>query len=198
MKLLVTLCSILYAGLIAATPLHQLVVFGDSLSDNGNLYEFMKHQLPQSPPYFDGRFTNGLVWIEDLNAFYFPETTTHLLNYAMGGAGVAEDIPDDEDVLFTLKKEVKTYLLSHDNKASADALYIVWIGANNYLGLPEDVDMAVHDVTEGISNNLQQLVDKGAKHIMVMNLPDLGKTPAALEFDAVDAMHQLAQAHNQN
>jgi len=52
MKLLATLGAFLFSGIVAATPLHNVVIFGDSLSDNGNLYEFMKHQLPQSPPVF--------------------------------------------------------------------------------------------------------------------------------------------------
>lgn len=29
-----------------------MVVFGDSLSDNGNLYRYMLYKLPLSPPYF--------------------------------------------------------------------------------------------------------------------------------------------------
>ena len=29
-----------------------MVVFGDSLSDNGNLYRYMWYKLPLSPPYF--------------------------------------------------------------------------------------------------------------------------------------------------
>ncbi|MDF1929887.1 hypothetical protein PGH45_07210 [Legionella pneumophila] len=49
MKLLASLCAFLLSGVVSATPLNNIVVFGDSLSDNGNLYEYMKHQLPQSP-----------------------------------------------------------------------------------------------------------------------------------------------------
>ena len=66
MKLLATLSAFLFSGIVAATPLQNIVVFGDSLSDNGNLYEIMKHQLPQSPPYYKGRFSNGPVWVEHL------------------------------------------------------------------------------------------------------------------------------------
>ncbi len=58
MKLLATLGAFVFSGIVADAPLHNIVVFGDSLSDNGNLYEIMKHQLPQSPPYFEGRFSN--------------------------------------------------------------------------------------------------------------------------------------------
>lgn len=50
MRLLATISAFLFSGIISATPLHNIVIFGDSLSDNGNLYEFMKKQIPQSPP----------------------------------------------------------------------------------------------------------------------------------------------------
>lgn len=195
MKLLATLGALLFSGFVSATPLHDIVVFGDSLSDNGNLYEFMKHQLPQDPPYYVGRFSNGPVWVEHLAASYFPnDPSKHLLNYAFGGAGVSEE--DGDDVLFTLRREVNTYLLSHDDKASEDSLFIVWIGANNYLGMPTDVEQTLQQVNTGITHSLTRLVEKGAKHIMVLNLPDLGRTPAAIEFDSIPAMTQFSTQHN--
>ena len=42
--------------------------------------------------------------------------------------------------MFTLRKEVDTYLLANNDKASEDNLYVVWIGANNYLGMPDEVE----------------------------------------------------------
>lgn len=156
----------------------------------------MKHQLPQSPPYYEGRFSNGPVWVEHLSASYFPNSpNAHLLDYALGGSGVSEE--DEDDVLFTLRKQINTYFLSHNDKANADDLYVIWIGANNYLALPEETDKAIADVNAGIVHSTQQLIDKGAKHILLINLPDLGKTPAAVEFDAADVMGYLAARHNE-
>ncbi|AWN73289.1 GDSL family lysophospholipase PlaA [Legionella anisa] len=196
MKLLAAIGAFLFSGIVWATPLHNIVVFGDSLSDNGNLYKFMKYQLPPSPPYFEGRFSNGPVWIEHLIASYFPENPNeHLLDYAYGGAGVSEEEGDDE-VLFTLRREVKNYLLEHNDKASEDSLFVIWIGSNNYLAFPEEVEKTLHDVHAGIVHSIQRLVEKGAKHILVVNLPDLGRTPAAIEFDSVDAMTYFAREHN--
>lgn len=196
MRLLATLSAFLFSGIITATPLNNIVVFGDSLSDNGNLYEYMNHQLPPSPPYFEGRFTNGPVWVEHVIASYFPESpASHLLDYAYGGAGVSEEEGDDE-VLFTLRREVNDYLTAHHDKASADSLFVVWIGANNYLAFPEDAEKAIKDVHAGIVHSVQLLVEKGAKHILVVNLPDLGRTPAATEFGSVEAMTAFATKHN--
>ncbi|KTD39227.1 lysophospholipase A [Legionella moravica] len=197
MKLLATVGAFLFSGIVAATPLNHVVIFGDSLSDNGNLYEFMKHQLPQSPPYFEGRFSNGPVWIERLIASYFPnDPTSHLSDYAIGGAGVSEE-DDDDDVLFTLRREIKTYLLANNDKASEDSLFVVWIGANNYLGMPEDIEKTLMDVNTGITHGLEQLVEKGAKHILVLNLPDLGRTPAAIEFGSIETLSYYSSHHNE-
>ncbi|STY28380.1 lysophospholipase A [Legionella wadsworthii] len=196
MKLLATVGALLFSGLVWATPLHNIVVFGDSLSDNGNLYRFMKFQLPPSPPYFEGRFSNGPLWIEHLINSYFPENpSAHLLDYAYGGAGVSEEEGDDE-VLFTLRREVNDYLSDHQDKASEDSLYVIWIGANNYLAFPSDMDETLHNVNTGIIHSMQRLVQKGAKHILVVNLPDLGRTPAAIEFDSVETMTAYTREHN--
>ena len=92
MKIIFTAVILFFSMMASATPLNKIVVFGDSLSDNGNLYEYLKHQLPLSPPYFEGRFTNGPVWIEDLIESYYPTNSNdHLLDYAYGGAGVLEE-----------------------------------------------------------------------------------------------------------
>jgi phospholipase/lecithinase/hemolysin len=196
MKLLVTLGAFIFAGMVGATPLHNMVVFGDSLSDNGNLYEYMKHQLPQSPPYFEGRFTNGPVWIEHLISSYFPNNPAqHLLDFAVGGAGVSVNVEDDE-IFFTLRRQLNAYFLTHEDKSDPDSLYVIWIGANNYLGLPEEVEETLNIVNNGITESIQRLVDKGAKHILVLNLPDLGKTPAAIEFGSIDKMTYFSSHHN--
>ncbi|MCW8409680.1 SGNH/GDSL hydrolase family protein [Legionella sp. PATHC035] len=196
MKLLATIGAFLFTGIVWATPLHNIVVFGDSLSDNGNLYKFMKYQLPPSPPYYDGRFSNGPVWIEHVIASYFPKNAgAHLLDYAYGGAGVSEEEGAD-DVLFTLRREVNNYLSEHHDKASEDSLFVIWIGSNNYLAFPSEVEQTLHDVHTGIIHSIQRLVDKGAKHILVVNLPDLGRTPAAIEFGSVNEMTYFAKEHN--
>lgn len=187
----------IFSLICSANPVNQIVVFGDSLSDNGNLYEYMHHQLPQSPPYFDGRFADGPIWAERLVNFYFSKKPeAHLLDYAFGGAGVLSEANDDDE-LFTLKREVDTFLLTHNDQAKSDDLYCFWIGGNNYLGLPDDVDTTVSDVITGTKKDIERLVQKGAKHILIMNLPDLGKTPLAKEFESEAQYTTYSTLHNQ-
>lgn len=188
-------CSLM----VSAEPLNKIVVFGDSLSDNGNLYEYMKRQLPLSPPYHQGRFTNGPVWVEHLAKYYFPsDPNAHLLDYAFGGSGIRGDDDDDdeEEALLSLDREIDSYLLAHHDRADESSLYVVWMGSNNYLAIPEEVDSTLNKVNDGIRTSLLRLVSKGAKHILVVNLPDLGKTPAAVDFDAVDLLTTFSVRHN--
>ncbi len=202
MKNIFFLVALFFSVQASAVPLNTIVVFGDSLSDNGNLYEYMKRELPLSPPYFNGRFTNGPVWIELLTRMYYPnDSKAHLLDYAFGGAGVSEEVNDDDDdddeeVLFTLRREIDSYLLTHHEKADESSLYVVWMGSNNYLAAPSNADDAVNQTILGIKHDLQRLVKKGAKHIMVVDVVDLGKTPAAKDFDAVDLFTELSRKHN--
>ena len=64
---------------IEAPDYDKLYVFSDSLADPGNIFKTSKSvQLfddlfglevpvtPASPPYYEGRFSNGLVWVEEL------------------------------------------------------------------------------------------------------------------------------------
>src|SRR5688572_13095314 len=55
----------LIASLSASSALafSQIVAFGDSLTDNGNLQAATNGMFPAAP-YFDGRFTDGLVAVE--------------------------------------------------------------------------------------------------------------------------------------
>src|SRR5690242_7531767 len=49
-----------------AEPFTGIVAFGDSLSDAGNVFIATNGQLP-APPYFNGHFSNGPTWVEDLS-----------------------------------------------------------------------------------------------------------------------------------
>ena len=64
-----TLCVMLLS--LLATSLSyagysQVITFGDSLSDRRNVFNATLGGTPASPPYADGRFSNGPVWVEVL------------------------------------------------------------------------------------------------------------------------------------
>ena len=51
-------------------PIHKIYVFGDSLSDTGNLEAATLSFLPNANNYFMGRFSDGYLWIDDLAENY--------------------------------------------------------------------------------------------------------------------------------
>jgi len=53
----------------AAIPTYDaLVVFGDSYCDVGNLY-LATGGAEAAPPYYDGRFSNGPIWLDHVAGF---------------------------------------------------------------------------------------------------------------------------------
>jgi phospholipase/lecithinase/hemolysin len=202
MRYILSCLFFFFSSFVSATTLNKFVVFGDSLSDNGNLYEYMKHQLPISPPYYEGRFTNGPVWIEKLAEHYYGDLLNeHLFDYAFAGSGVSESEEEEDDdfeagALFNLKREVDSYLLSHHEKAEQETLFVIWMGSNNYIALPDDPEKTVLAVNDGIQKEIERLVARGGKHFMLLTVPDLGRTPGAVEFDSVSFLTDLTNQHN--
>src|SRR5271157_6028524 len=51
---------------LRAGDITGIVAFGDSLSDTGNTYLAIGY--PPSPPYYQGHYCNGPIWLEYLAA----------------------------------------------------------------------------------------------------------------------------------
>lgn len=173
-----------------------VVTFGDSLSDNGNLYSYLDGIIPKSPPYYKGRFSNGPVWVENLYETYFPNgKAENFLDFAVGGAGAV--LSYKENMPYTLDTEVDNYLYLHNYTKKDTSLFIIWIGANNYLNGPSNVDAITSSVVDAIGNDIKSLIDHGAVMFMVVNLPDLGKTPSAAKEKNQTLLTELTNQHNQ-
>ncbi len=207
-KLLGIFCICLSLTAVAAEQkvFKHLTVFGDSLSDNGNLYKYTFHMVPKSPPYFEGHFSNGPVWLENVLSTYWGntpgfETNTDALgqkrlnDYAVGGAGA---IFSEKEVLpYTLWTELTDYLV-RDNGANIDStLFMIWIGGNNYLRAPENVDELTSSVVEGVEKGVNRLIKHGASMIVIGNLPDLGYMPGSDRYGTKEITHQLSVTHNE-
>lgn len=202
-------CMCLSLTALAAEPkvFKHLTVFGDSLSDNGNLYNLTFHMVPKSPPYFEGRFSNGPVWLESVLRTYWgnnkagsddivdEQLQKRLNDYAVGGAGA---IFSEKEVLpYTLWTELTDYLV-RDNGTDIDStLFMVWIGGNNYLRAPENVEELTTEVVTGIENGIKRLVKHGASMIVIGNLPDLGYMPESDRYGTRELTHQLSVVHNE-
>lgn len=179
-----------------ALSLNKIIVFGDSISDNGHFYEVMSGVYPPSPPYYYGRFSNGPIWIDLLMEYLYPNhAADHLLNYAYGGA-VVNTNPDHDDSLFYLDNQINQYLSLHDQEDFSSNLYVLWAGSNNYMEFPESGNEEVKLVVDSLINQYIRLIERGAKYLMVVNQVDLGKTPVAVVFNAENYLSDLSLKHN--
>ena len=157
----------------------RLYIFGDSLSDIGNTYDLLLGALPESPPYYNGRFSNGPVWVEALSKkLNLPPQL--VINYAFGGARAIQDplpVPSFE-------KQVTQYI-KYNSASDPNALYVVWIGANDVMNDVEKPNymLIMQNISTRVTAQLRILINHGAKTFFIPNLPNISSTPLAQEKD---------------
>jgi len=153
----------------------SLVIFGDSLSDVGNLYA--RDNFPPSP-YWGGRFSNGPVWIEQLAAdLGMPAPTPSKLggnNFAWGGAQTGtgfSTVPVILSLVPNVSEQVGIYLAT--KVVSPTTLYVLWAGANDFFNGQADPSIPAANMVAAVNT----LETAGACYFLVLNLPPLGSTP---------------------
>jgi cholinesterase len=167
------------AAIAEAGPITSVVVYGDSLSDNGNL--FAATGEPPAP-YFQGRASNGPVAVEFLAAslgvplvdFAWFGATTGLGNFSDLGTPTslgAASLPGMQLVFSNTQASLTPFL---------DGLFVVWGGTNDLLS-PSPLDATPQDIVGRAVSNLLGLVvaleGLGANNILVPGLPDVGLIP---------------------
>lgn len=184
-----------------AAAFSDIFVFGNSLSDNGNVFAASFSLLP-GPLYYEGRFSNGPVYAEVLADLLglgpLQPVTRGGTNYAWGGALSGTDIPVGVLTLPSVRSQVIGFLASLEGGAAdADALYIVSAGANDIReavanGLDGDSGAGAMTAAAGaIVEAVLLLSDVGAVHILVIDAPDLGATPGLRGNEAATALSQV-------
>jgi outer membrane lipase/esterase len=208
--------SLVLAAPAAAKPVDLLFVAGDSLSDPGNVFAVttavsdrlpgLVRPIPPSPPYFDGRFSNGPVWVEGLGE-RLGVTAGAVRNVALGGAKTSGHVALDATPAFLrpwleaagiggVRQQVDSYLAA-GGPVSRDGLYVLWGGANDYLfdeavATPADLPLPVVD----LDRSVRDLAAAGASHFLVPNLPDLGRLPSTRGDRDAPALTATTAAHN--
>jgi outer membrane lipase/esterase len=204
------------AGAVTTAPgtaYDNVIVFGDSLSDVGNAYIASGNTIPGAP-YYEGRFSNGLLWVEHIAGAY-GVTLTPSFTQGTGGndwavAGAATTVDASETVASTtvtipsLVHQKKSYLKSVGHKADPKALYVIWGGGNDVAyslagknGAPEPQNLPTAYAAATV-NIIASLKLAGAKHFLVANVPDIGLTPDATGAGAIAAAaaNQLSKSMN--
>lgn len=189
-------------------PLNRLVIFGDSLSDSGNLRKRL-HIFP-GEPYWLGRFSNGPNWVDYLEVM----AGLSVQNHAYGGAVAVRHphipgkhlipmIKDGGQLLVTgsLPLQVSDYIehnLENGRLQRSDhTVFAIWSGANDYiskepfsgeittfLNSPGGVagyERVVNEVIASIRLQVETLYAAGARQFLLINLPDMGATPIVLQ-----------------
>jgi phospholipase/lecithinase/hemolysin len=161
--------------------------FGDSLSDAGNDYYIDGGTDPVSP-YYQGHFSNGLTWVEDLSNMLGLGTPTPSLkgghDFAFGGAETGPTAiegvnPGD------LLGQVAQYGLKYPQYQGA--LYTLDIGGNDIIKALDEfragkitsntVGTVVAEAEANTVHAVETLIGLGARNLLFYELPDLGLAP---------------------
>nr|WP_294524178.1 SGNH/GDSL hydrolase family protein [uncultured Rhodopila sp.] len=193
-----------FAVLLSPVTAHAysaLYVFGDSLSDAGNV--FLGTSAPGSPvstqpasPYANGQFSNGPTWVQDLSVSLGLGAEQPSLaggnDYAFGGATTGYAASNNPAVP-TLQGQVAAFSAAHGSVATSTALYSVWIGANdltNILVSGENAGQMLGNAQGAAAvetSAIAALVAEGAKNFVVPLVPNLGLTPDSTAAGAAAA-----------
>jgi len=184
----------------------KLVIFGDSLSDTGNKfavngilnpppYDGLNTFGVPSDPYAKGgpNFTDGKTWIELVaRQVKTPQSAKAVLlgsrkagNYAWGGAPAYA--PPGDDAPMPLGVQVASYLADVNHDVQAETVHVIFIGGNDVIdalvmlagGAPfTDAVNRVAGAAAAIKQNVNALVDAGARRFLILNTPNVGLIPA--------------------
>lgn len=165
----------------AQSPYSSVVVFGDSLSDTG--LSFATTGIPPGGaagfPYFEGRFSNGPVWIDYLQAG-LGLADEQVINLAVGGSSTGNGFKEPPEGIFdvpagtvipTVGTQIGLYL--QQSQPQENQLFIVWAGSNDLLS--QDLPFFV---AANVEEHVRTLAAAGADEFLVPNLTPLGSTPA--------------------
>src|SRR5271165_1129750 len=190
----------------SALPTYSAIyAFGDSLSDAGNLSittTAAGAPEPVSPPYYQERygaitgtvFSNGPTWVQNLSIALGLGTLAPSLtggtDFAYGGAETGptpQNANDPKIQAISLPAQIVQFQTQAPHP-SADALYTLSIGGNDLLDILGTSGLSTQQQTSDLNdsvanaiNFVKQLVADGAKNLLVLDVPDLGKTPYVMQ-----------------
>ena len=152
----------------------DMFVFGDSLSDAGNTYSAFG--TPESPPYWQGRYSNGKNWVDFTgdwvgfsNVAGRGGSTGN--NRAFGGAATGNGM--QFFVIENIGKQVDDWD-QNNNLGPSDAVAI-WGGGNDLVNYGATNAQALVD---NLEDHAEQLIAAGGQEFIFFELPPLEKTPS--------------------
>jgi outer membrane lipase/esterase len=167
----------------AAKPAYDnLIVFGDSYCDVGNIFLATGGAEPPAP-YFAGRFSNGPIWLDHVAGFLGVPFKASLLggtDYAFGGAWVTAPQPIPGGSIPSVPQQVLIYLGANGGKADPHALYVLEGGGNDILDTTATNPAVLgYQIAVGLTESELLLRRAGARHFVIPNLFNVALLPAA-------------------
>jgi phospholipase/lecithinase/hemolysin len=219
----------------------RVVIFGDSLTDTGRLKQRLK--IFPMKPYWIGRFSNGPMWPEYLGMATGLGIQNHAYGGAsaaepdaLPGSGLYARTRDFGQffVSGTIELQISDYLertlLDGAIERGDTTAFLIWAGANDYiskepisglittfLNSPEGetgYKLVVERAVAELARHMRTLYDAGARQFIMVNAPDLGRTPIVLQnttytpehletndvarrMELARRLHELTLYHNQ-
>jgi len=201
----------LMPGSSRAAPTYSAIyAFGDSLSDAGNVFLATGGTDPGAP-YFNGQFSNGPTWVQDLSFKLglgpLAPSLAGGTDFAFGGATTGSALTEFASVP-DLNQQVGLFSASlAGNAAPSSALYSVWIGGNDIFSILSggvggvcvaDAFACVQAAAQSEADAIASLAAMGARHFLIPLQADLGATPglAAQGPLVVNEATALSEAFN--
>lgn len=202
---LVSLCFMMvYIPFANAATIDKLIVFGDSLSDTGNIHAITAtaHQaiplvpvIPNDKVYYHGRFSNGPIWVDRLAK----QLNVDVDNYAYGGAWIEPLSVSKLSMPINLSLQVDFFLVkAMMDTHTRDHLYVIWAGGNDYVKGRDDADTATSTSVKLLKDQIEWLRYYGARYFLIPNLPDISVAPQVINegTDAIAAAKRITLMHN--
>lgn len=178
-SIIATLClSLISVVALAKLPetISSLYVFGDSYSDQGNytaqrVFHCMDEHAPQTNKNAGSH--PGKIWSDFLAERYGIVSTAS----GNGGDNWAIVGTDSEHLV----NQVRSYFKRDGKQADPNALYVVWSGLNDFFEKVVNEERSPAQVLiDGVTETMQavtMLANHGARHVMVIGIPDVSLTP---------------------
>ncbi|KAI8822486.1 GDSL lipase/esterase [Fimicolochytrium jonesii] len=173
-----------------------LVVFGDSWSDTGNAFKLTSGTWPRPQAYYQGRFSNGPIWVDSLAS----RLHTTAKSYAYGGATSDNNTvkgytgPDSTVLVPSVNQQVAQYVdwlnagtqaADGSNELTAEvrehklkATHIFWAGANDiFFATFGGLNITATQVVSNIVASIENIYNAGGRRFLVNTLPQLDLLP---------------------
>ncbi|CAG8529344.1 12198_t:CDS:2 [Acaulospora morrowiae] len=194
------------ATIISIVNLHKknwlnfnIVAFGDSLTDNGNLWKMSNGTIPPGDSYFQGRWTNGHVWVE----FVESRLVAKLTDCAFGGALTEKNLNGSKSEKFlsiysvpSVKEQVEG-ILPNITKFPPQTTFTFWSGSYDYMKIFENnLTITPTDIIASIQNSVSLLSSSGARRFLFLNIPPIHRIPHYKSYNNLTRLRDLVEKHN--